>query len=199
MTGGGGESANRSGGAHLCCLYPAVVILLEFMVENGDADTRGNARAYLKCIADIDFIIPLFVVSKIFAITKPYSEALQDKKCGELVIRPSIKCLVDIYLDLIQCYDNIENIGTYLTELKYDKTKLDKLQNDLEQFSRDTDVELKISRTSKHKTIELYLKHIYETFIQTTLDHLSYRFSEHQKNSSENHELNSGLCGRSNS
>ncbi|CAF0938237.1 unnamed protein product [Didymodactylos carnosus] len=171
----------------------------EFMVENGDADTRGNARAYLKCIADIDFIIPLFVVSKIFAITKPYSEALQDKKCGELVIRPSIKCLVDIYLDLIQCYDNIENIGTYLTELKYDKTKLDKLQNDLEQFSRDTDVELKISRTSKHKTIELYLKHIYETFIQTTLDHLSYRFSEHQKNSSENHELNSGLCGRSNS
>ncbi|CAF1027812.1 unnamed protein product [Didymodactylos carnosus] len=94
---------------------------------------------------------------------------LRDTKCSKLVIRS---------------VDKMRSLCTFRShsiEFQYDKLKLDELQNDLKQFSRDNNVELKISRTSKHKTVELYLKHIYETFIQTTLDQLSYRFSEHQK------------------
>ncbi|CAF1344668.1 unnamed protein product, partial [Didymodactylos carnosus] len=145
-------------------LYPGVIAVLEHLTENGDAETSANSRAYLKAIKDLDFIVSLFVISRVFAITKPYTETLQNKSC-----------------DLTQCYENIQNVALHLAELKYDQTKLDELAKELENFSSDNDIKFTISRRNKHKNVADYLKHIYETFIQVTLTELGNRFSKHQK------------------
>ena len=61
---------------------------MEYMVENADSETSANFRAYLKSIKDLDF-----VVSRVFAILRPYTEMLQSKIC-----------------DLIHCYNNIQEV-----------------------------------------------------------------------------------------
>lgn len=145
-------------------LFSSVVVSLEDMVENGDSETSANSRAYLKSIKDLDFVVCLFVVSRVSAILKPYTEMLQSKNC-----------------DLIQCYDNIQDVSLHLAELKYNAKKFNELSSDLELFSNDNDILFKISRTNKHKTVADYLKHTYETFIDTTLSELGKRFSKHQQ------------------
>lgn len=69
----------------------------------------------------------------------------------------------------------------YLAELKYDLTKFNELETELEQFASENDITLAVSRTSKYKNISEYMKNIYEPFIETTLTELGNRFSKHQK------------------
>ncbi|CAF2907259.1 unnamed protein product [Rotaria sp. Silwood2] len=145
-------------------LFTSVMTLLEYLMENADAETGANARAYFKCIKDLDFIICLFVVSRIFAILKPYTEVLQSKNC-----------------DLAQCYDNIEEVAIYLAELKYDVTKFHELETELEHFAGENDITLTLPRTNKYENVSAYVKTIYETFIETTLTELGNRFSKHKK------------------
>ncbi|CAF4889588.1 unnamed protein product [Rotaria sp. Silwood1] len=133
-------------------------------MENADVETSANARAYFKCIKDLDFIICLSVVSHIFAILKPYTEVLQSKNC-----------------DLAQCYDNIEKVALYLAELKYDVTKFNEPETELENFAGERDIILTFPRTNKYENVSAYLKNMYETFIETTLTELGNRFSKHQK------------------
>ncbi|CAF3983994.1 unnamed protein product, partial [Rotaria sordida] len=145
-------------------LFTSVMTLLEYLMENADAETGANARAYFKCIKDLDFIICLFVVSRIFAILKPYTEVLQSKN-----------------YDLAQCYDNIEEVAIYLAELKYDVTKFHELETELEHFAGENDITLTLPRTNKYENVNAYVKTIYETFIETTLTELGNRFSKHKK------------------
>jgi hypothetical protein len=146
-------------------LFSSVVVLLEYMTESGDSETSANSRAYLKSITDLDFIVCLFVISRVFAILKPYTEMLQSKNC-----------------DLVQCYNNIQDVALYLTELKYDERKFNELIDDLENFSHHNDITFTIPRTNKYKSVSDYTKHIYELFIQTTLLELDKRFNKHQHN-----------------
>jgi hypothetical protein len=144
-------------------LFSSVVVLLEYMTENGDSETSANSRAYLKSIKDLDFSVCLFVISRVFAILKPYTEMRQSRSC-----------------DLAQCYNNIQDVALYLAELKYDERKFNELIDDLQNFSHDNDIMFTISRTNKHKSVSNYVKHIYESFIQTTLLELDRRFNKHQ-------------------
>ncbi|CAF2073395.1 unnamed protein product [Rotaria magnacalcarata] len=137
---------------------------MEYMVENADSETCANSRTYLKSVKDLDFVVCLFVVSRVFAILKPYIEMLQSKTC-----------------DSIQCYDNIQEVALHLVNLKYNDNKIDELANDLKIFSDDNDITLEIPRTNKFKTVIDYLKCIYEKFIDTTLLQLEKRFSRHQQ------------------
>lgn len=145
-------------------LYTSVMTSLEHLIENADAETSANARAYFKSIKDLDFIICLFVVSRVFAILKPYTELLQSKNC-----------------DLAQFYGSIEEVLLYLAELKYDVTKFNELEMELEHFANENDIMLTLPRTSKYGNVNAYLKYIYETFIETTLTELGNRFTKHQK------------------
>ncbi|CAF2865997.1 unnamed protein product [Rotaria sp. Silwood2] len=145
-------------------LFSSVVVFLEYMVETADLETSANSRAYLKSIRDLDFVICLFVVSRVFGILKPYTEMLQSKTC-----------------DLIQCYDNIQEVALHLADLKYNDDKINELVNDLKSFSEDNDIKLEISRTNKYRTVIDYLKCIYGNFIDTTLRLLEQRFSKHQQ------------------
>ena len=145
--------------------YSNIVIALEYMIENGDADTSANSLAYLKAIIDLDFIVCLFVISRVFAILKPYTEMLQSKNC-----------------ELIRCYENIQDVSTHLAELKYDENKFEELINEFEVFLQDNDITCTVPRRNKFKNVKDYLKHIYEIFLETTLSELGRRFSSHQKN-----------------
>ena len=145
-------------------LFSSLVVSLEYLVESGDSETSANSRAYLKSIKDLDFAVCLFVVSRVFAILKPYTEMLQSKNC-----------------DLIQCYENIQEVSLHLAELECNEKMFEELLNELEIFSRDNDITFVIARTNKHKTVGDYVKHIYEMFIQTTSAQLDQRFSKHQK------------------
>ncbi|CAF1291909.1 unnamed protein product [Rotaria sp. Silwood1] len=122
-------------------LFSRVVVFLEYMVENVDSDTSAKSHAYLKSIKDLDFVVCLFVVSRVFAILKPYTEMLQSKSC-----------------DLTQCYNNIQEVALHLVELKYDEKKINELANDLKIFSHDNDITFEISRTNKFKTAIDYLR-----------------------------------------
>ncbi|CAF3907768.1 unnamed protein product, partial [Rotaria sp. Silwood1] len=110
----------------------AKLIEHQYMVENADSDTSAKSHAYLKSIKDLDFVVCLFVVSRVFAILKPYTEMLQSKNC-----------------DLTQCYNNIQEVALHLVELKYDEKKINELANDLKIFSHDNDITFEISRTNK--------------------------------------------------
>ncbi|CAF1365977.1 unnamed protein product, partial [Adineta ricciae] len=145
-------------------LFSGVVIFLEHMIESSDSETSANSLAYFKSVKDLDFIICLFVVSRVFAILKPYTEMLQSKNC-----------------ELIQLYDNIQNVATHLAELKYDTTKFEELTAELEVFCRDNDIIFTLPRRNKYNNVNDYLKSIYKKFIDTTLSELGARFSEHQR------------------
>ncbi|CAF1017735.1 unnamed protein product [Rotaria sp. Silwood1] len=145
--------------------FSSIVVALEYMIENGDSETSADSRAYLKYITDLDFIICLFVVSRVFAILKPYTERLQSKDC-----------------ELTQCYDNIQDVATQLAELKYNEKKFDELVNELDIFLRDNDITCTIPRINKFKNVTDYLRHTYEIFVEATLSKLDTRFSKHQKN-----------------
>ena len=145
-------------------LFSSVVVFMEYMVEKADSETSANFPAYLKSIKDLDFVVCLFVGSRVFAILKPYTEMLQSKTC-----------------DLIHCYNNIQEVALHPADLKYNDNKINELANDLKILADDNDITLKISRTNKFKTIIDYLKCIYEKFIDTALLQLEKRFSKHQQ------------------
>lgn len=145
-------------------LFSSLIASLEHMVENGDCETSANSRAYLKSIKDLDFVVCLFVVSRVFAILKPYTEMLQSKNC-----------------DLIQCYENIQEVSLHLAELEFNEKKFEELIGETEIFCQHNDITFTIARTNKHKTVTEYVKYIYEMFIQTKLEQLGKRFSKHQQ------------------
>jgi hypothetical protein len=136
---------------------------LEHLAVHGDSDTSALASAYHKSISsDIEFITPLIIISRVFALTKPYTESLQSPTC-----------------DLVQCYDNIEELTLYLVELLSDDN-MDKLHDDLAQFANDHDIPYQLSRRKK-TTPRSFFNLIYRSFISSTIDELGPRFSDHQK------------------
>ncbi|CAM4832642.1 unnamed protein product [Rotaria magnacalcarata] len=62
-------------------VFFGVIIGLDYLVESGDSEISGLARSYGKALTDIDFVIPLIVVNRVFCITKPYAEQLQKPTC----------------------------------------------------------------------------------------------------------------------
>ncbi|CAF2730914.1 unnamed protein product [Rotaria sp. Silwood2] len=147
-------------------LFLGIIVALEYFVDHGDSETSGLSRAYVKALRDIDFAIPLGIVSRVFSITKPYVEQLRKPTC-----------------DLIKCYQRIEQISTYLAELIYDNNQLDELYNEFVTFAEANEIDIYLSRTASchHKTTKCYFKHVYEVFINTTIQELGRRFTEHQK------------------
>jgi hypothetical protein len=130
---------------------------------HGDSDTSALAAAYHKSISsDIEFIAPLIIISRIFALTKPYTESLQSPTC-----------------DLVECYDNIEELTLYLVEL-LNNDNMDKLHDDLVQFAIDHDIPYQLSRRKK-KTPCAFFDLTYQSFTSSTVDEPGPRFSAHQK------------------
>ncbi|CAF3411414.1 unnamed protein product, partial [Rotaria sp. Silwood2] len=125
-------------------LFLGIIVALEYFVDHGDSETSGLSRAYVKALRDIDFAIPLGIVSRVFSITKPYVEQLRKPTC-----------------DLIKCYQRIEQISTYLAELIYDNNQLDELYNEFVTFAEANEIDIYLSRTASchHKTTKCYFKH----------------------------------------
>ncbi|CAF3169504.1 unnamed protein product [Rotaria sp. Silwood2] len=144
-------------------LFGSILIVLEYLSIHGDSETSALSGAYHKSISsDIEFITSLIVVSRVFALTKPYTENLQSPTC-----------------DLVLCYDKIEELALYLTELLNDDNT-DKLYDDLIQFSTQNDIPFVLSRRKKI-TPRAFFESIYQAFISSTIDELGPRFSTHQK------------------
>ena len=144
-------------------LFGTILLVLEHLAANGDGETSALAAAYHKSIApDVEFLTSLFVVSRVFSLTKPYTELLQSPTC-----------------DLIKCYDNIESMAVYLAELLNDDS-MSTLHDELVQFAAPHDVPYQLSRRKKIATREFF-DSIYRTFISNTLDQLGLRFANHQK------------------
>ncbi|CAF3991299.1 unnamed protein product, partial [Rotaria sordida] len=144
-------------------LFGSILIVLEYLSIHGDSETSALSGAYHKSISsDIEFITSLIIVSRVFALTKPYTENLQSPTC-----------------DLVQCYDKIEELALYLTELLNDDN-IDKLYDDLIQFSTQHDISFVLSRRKKI-TPRAFFESIYQAFISSTIDELGPRFSTHQK------------------
>ena len=94
--------------------------------------------------------------------TKPYTESLQSPTC-----------------DLVQCYDKIEELALYLTEL-LEEDNMDKLHDDLIEFATQHDIPFEFSRRKKVAS-RSFFESIYQAFISSTIDELGPRFSIHQK------------------
>jgi hAT family C-terminal dimerisation region len=144
-------------------LFAAITIALEHIINEDDEEGASLARGYLKSILDIEFCIPLIIVSRIFALTKPCSELLQTPSC-----------------DLIKCYECIEETATLISEMLYDGDQIDKVYDDLMAFVKEHDIPPDIPRRCK-KTAKEYFTDTYHSFLENTLDELSSRFSEHQR------------------
>lgn len=142
-------------------LFSSILIVLEHLAVHGEASAL--AAAYHKAISSyIEFITPLIIVSRTFALNKPYSESLQS---------PSS--------DLVECYNNIEELTLYLVEL-LNNDNMDKLHDDLIKFAIDHDIPYQLSRRKK-TTSRAFFDSIYQSFISSTIDELGPRFSSHQK------------------
>ncbi|CAF4698541.1 unnamed protein product [Rotaria sp. Silwood1] len=134
-----------------------------YLSIHGDSETSALSGAYHKSISsDIEFITSLIVVSRVFALTKPYTESLQSPTC-----------------ELVQCYDKIEELALYLIELLNDD-HMDKLHDDLIQFAAQHDIPFVLSRRKKI-TPRTFFESIHQAFISSTIDELGPRFSTHQK------------------
>ena len=144
-------------------LFDIILLVLEHLAADSDGETSALAAAYHKSIAsDIEFLTALFVVSRVFSLTKPYAELLQSPTC-----------------DLVKCYDNIESMAVYLAEL-LDDGSMNTLHNELVQFAAAYEIPYQLSRRKK-TTVREFFDVMYRTFISNTLDELGSRFSTHQK------------------
>ncbi|CAF3454261.1 unnamed protein product [Rotaria socialis] len=52
-------------------VFFGVIVGLDYLVESGDSETSGLARSYGKALTDIDLVMPLIIVNRVFCITKP--------------------------------------------------------------------------------------------------------------------------------
>ncbi|CAF1213615.1 unnamed protein product [Adineta steineri] len=122
-------------------VYFSVIVALEYLIENGDPETSDLALAYEKAINDIDFVIPLIVVNRVFCITKPYAEQLQKPTC-----------------DLVKCYQSIEEISIYLFKLLYHDAQLNELYNEFIKFIESNETNNCLTRTAsrRYKTVKDY-------------------------------------------
>ncbi|CAF1174859.1 unnamed protein product [Rotaria sordida] len=143
-----------------------VIIALDYLAENGDSETSGLVRSYGKALTDIDFVIPLIIVNRVFCITKPYAEQFQKPTC-----------------DLLKCFQSIEQALTYLAQLIYDDNELNELYNELTKFVELHEIDNCLSRTTsrRYEFVKNYFTDVYRTFINTTIEELGRRFNEHQK------------------
>ena len=95
-------------------LSDIILLVLEHSAANSDGETSALVAAYHKSIAsDMKFLTPIFVVSRVFSLTKPYTKLLQSSTWH-----------------LVRCYDNIELMVVYLAELLNDGT-IDTLHHEL--------------------------------------------------------------------
>lgn len=144
-------------------VFFGIIIALDHLIENGDSETSGLARSYEKALTDIDFVIPLIIVNRVFCITKPYAEQLQNPTC-----------------DLLKCYQSIEQASLYLAELIYDENQLHQLYN---AFVEINEIDNSLSRTAskRYQCVKDYFTDVYKTFLTMTIEELGRRFTEHQK------------------
>ncbi|CAF3169519.1 unnamed protein product [Rotaria sp. Silwood2] len=144
-------------------LFGSILIVLEYLSIHDDSETLALSGAYYKSISsDIEFITSLIVVSRVLALTKPYTGSLQSPTC-----------------DLVQCYDKIEELALHLTELLNDDN-MDKLHDDLIQFAAQHDIPFVLSRRKKIIP-RAFFESIHQAFISSTVDELGLRLSTHQK------------------
>ncbi|CAM2727678.1 unnamed protein product, partial [Rotaria socialis] len=130
------------------------IIGLDYLVESSDSETSGLARSYGKALTDIDFVIPLIVVNRVFCITKPYAEQLQKPTC-----------------DLLKCYQSMEHASTYLAELIYDDNQVNVLYNEFTKFIELNEIDNCLSRAAsrRYESVKDYFIDVYRTFITTTI------------------------------
>ena len=147
-------------------LFAGVIAALEFYLDDKDADVRCDARIYLRSIMELEFAIVLIVVSRVFALTKPYSEKLQEPTT-----------------DLISTYVGIEQLATHLAELQNDCAVRDKLFGDMCAFLGEHDIPDTPTprRRQQRKTCRELFDTALDTFISATLDELGSRFAAHQQ------------------
>ena len=146
-------------------LFSAIVASLEHLEDRDDSNTRTDAPVYLFLIIDVEFAVVLVIVAHLFAFTKPYSEQLQ---------APSI--------DLVSCYQGVEQLATYLSELQYDTSIRDKLFIDLTTFLAEHNI-LSSSRAHRrrlNKSCREIFDDAFNTSLSNILDELGTRFSSHQ-------------------
>ncbi|CAM4782201.1 unnamed protein product [Rotaria magnacalcarata] len=139
---------------HTSIMFPhlfGVIIGLDYLVESGDSETSGLARSYRKALTDIDFVIPLIVVNRVFCTTKPYAEQLQKPTC-----------------DLLKCYQSMEHPSTYLAELIYDDNQVNELYNKFTKFIELNEIDNCLSRTAsrRYESVKDYFIDVYRTFTQ---------------------------------
>lgn len=115
-------------------VYFGVIIALDYLIENDDSEISGFARSFEKALTDIDFAIPLIIVNRVFCITKPYAEQLQNPTC-----------------DLVKCYQSIEQASLYLAELIYDDDQLHQLYNEFIEFVEINEINNSLSRTARRR------------------------------------------------
>lgn len=136
---------------------------LEYLEETADAETAATSRAYRKSIMDIEFAVVLIIVSRVFSLTKPYSEQLQNPQ-----------------MDLAICYEKIEDLCTYLTEQLNNDDYRNKLYNDFILFLDEQNITQERRRTNQKTPRELF-DSVFTAFISNTLNELSDRFSKQQQ------------------
>jgi hypothetical protein len=144
-------------------LFTAITIALEHIINEDDEESASLARGYRKSLLDIEFCIPLIIVSRIFALTKPCSELLQTPAC-----------------DLVKCYECIEETAMLITEMTHDDDQINKIYDELMAFVNEHDILCELPRGYKKSTKEFFAD-TYHTFLENTLNELSSRFSEHQR------------------
>ena len=143
--------------------FPSIAMVLEHIEETADAESAANARAYRKLTMDVEFAVVLVIVSRIFSLTKPYSEQLQDPK-----------------MDLAVCYEKIEDLCTYLSEQLYSDDYRNKLYNNFLLFLDEQNINRERPRNNQQTLRELF-DSVFTTFISSTLNELAKRFSKQQQ------------------
>ena len=98
-------------------LFAAITITLEHIINEDDEESASLARGYLKSMLDIEFCIPLIIVSRIFTLTKLCSELLQTSTC-----------------DLVKCYECIEETAMLITEMIHDDDQINKIYDEFMIF-----------------------------------------------------------------
>ncbi|CAF3018270.1 unnamed protein product [Rotaria sp. Silwood2] len=144
-------------------LFSAIIIALEQIAIDGDEESFSLSRGYLKSLLDSEFCIPLIIVSRVFAVIKPCAEQLQTTT-----------------LDLIKCYESIEQVAMHLSEMMHDDQQINKLYDELVTFTSEHNISIILPGQYK-KTMKELFSDVYQTFVSNTITELSYRFMEHQK------------------
>ena len=143
--------------------FASVMVALEHLEAAGDAETAAMSRACRKSIMDGEFALALVVVSRIFLLTKPYSEQLQNPT-----------------MDLTICYEKIEDLCTHLAEQLNDDDYRDKRYNEFVLFLNEHGIS-EARQRGNHKTSRELFDSVLTAFVSNTLTELSGRFSKQQQ------------------